>query len=126
MQKCGVKYFLTTKLDWNDTNRFPYDSFVWQGMDGSRVIAHFNTIQSDADPAALARRIGNKKQKYLNDRMLVAYGYGDGGGGPSEEMVTRALRTQAVFPWARVAHSPVPAVMQQLEGPKRPTGYGEP
>ena len=125
MQKCGVKYFLTTKLDWNDTNRFPYDSFVWQGMDGSRVIAHFNTIQSDADPAALARRIGNKKQKYLNDRMLVAYGYGDGGGGPSEEMVTRALRTQAVFPWARVEHTTVSAFMQQLEGQKLPTWYGE-
>ena len=37
LEKCGVDYFLTTKMAWNDTNRFPYTSFYWQGIDGTRV-----------------------------------------------------------------------------------------
>ena len=41
MQGFGVTGFLTTKLAWNDTNRFPYETFVWKGIDGSRVVAHF-------------------------------------------------------------------------------------
>ncbi|MEG2159112.1 MAG: hypothetical protein RRY18_04460, partial [Clostridia bacterium] len=44
MRQSKVKYFLTTKLRWNDTNKFPYDTFVWQGIDRSKVLTHFNTI----------------------------------------------------------------------------------
>ena len=42
MKGCGVDYFLTTKIQWNDTNAFPYDTFYWQGIDGTKVFTHFN------------------------------------------------------------------------------------
>ena len=41
MRGFGVKYFLTTKLAWNDTNTFPYETFTWRGIDGTDVLAHF-------------------------------------------------------------------------------------
>ena len=42
MLQSGVKYFFTTKIFWNELNSFPYDSFIWRGIDGSEVITHFN------------------------------------------------------------------------------------
>lgn len=125
MLKSGVKYFLTTKLSWNDTNAFPYESFEWQGIDGSRVLVHFNTIQSEADPEFLARRMKDCKNKHLDEEMLVAYGYGDGGGGPSDEMVSVALETQRTFPWAKAEHTSVSAFMKRLEKRELPRYCGE-
>ena len=102
MVKSGLKYFLTTKLSWNDTNRFPYETFVWQGIDGSRVAVHFNTIHTAADQLAVQKRLQNVADKGESDRVLIAYGYGDGGGGPSEEMVKQALHTQRNCKFAEV------------------------
>ena len=46
MKGCDVKYFLTTKMEWNESNRFPYDSFTWIGQDGSEVLVHLNRMDS--------------------------------------------------------------------------------
>ena len=35
----GIEYFATTKLQWNDTSRFPYPQFRWRGPDGAEVVA---------------------------------------------------------------------------------------
>ena len=40
MKSCRVDYFLTTKISWNDTNPFPYDTFLWKGIDGTQVLSH--------------------------------------------------------------------------------------
>ena len=86
MQGFGVTGFLTTKLAWNDTNRFPYETFVWKGIDGSSVVAHFFVIDTWPDPAGLLERIegiGYKDhiaRKQAFPERLVAFGYGDGGG----------------------------------------------
>lgn len=125
MRGCNVKYFLTTKLSWNDTNEFPYESFVWRGIDGSDVLVHFNTTHSEADPAFLARRLKNAKNRRLQEDMLIAYGYGDGGGGPSEDMVRRALKTEKLYPWARAEHTSVSAFMHRLENKELPKYHGE-
>ncbi len=125
MRLCGVKYFLTTKLSWNDTNSFPYESFIWQGIDGSRVCVHFNSIQSEGDPEFLVRRMKGCKNKHLDEEFLVAYGYGDGGGGPSDEMVSVALQTQKIFPWGKAEHTTVSAFMQRLEEKELPRYCGE-
>ena len=52
---CGVNYFLTTKMDWNDTTRFPYTSFYWQGLDGTRVLTHLNRIERGPSPVWLEK-----------------------------------------------------------------------
>ena len=57
MQGCRVKYFLTTKMAWNDTNVFPYDTFYWKGIDGSQVLVHFNRTHVWPDPEALTENL---------------------------------------------------------------------
>ncbi|MBQ7049521.1 MAG: alpha-mannosidase, partial [Firmicutes bacterium] len=47
MKKCGMKYFMTTKISWNQYNHFPYDTFMWKGIDGSEVFTHFITTPDD-------------------------------------------------------------------------------
>lgn len=93
LQGADVQFFLTTKLSWNDTNRFPYDTFVWQGIDGSTVISHFNEMQGWPDPESLTRLWGQVQHKDVQDRRLVGFGHGDGGGGPMAEMIEIARIT---------------------------------
>ena len=90
LRGAGVSYFLTTKLGWNDTNRFPYDTFWWQGMDGTKVLAHFNEMQGEIDPAILTRLWNAVPHKDVQNRRLCGFGYGDGGGGPTAEMIEMA------------------------------------
>ena len=87
LRKSGVEFFCTTKLSWNDTNHFPYDTFHWQGIDGSTVLAHFNEMQGWADPARLIHLWKQVQHPDVQDRRLVGFGHGDGGGGPMSEMI---------------------------------------
>jgi alpha-mannosidase len=87
LRGCGVEYFCTTKLGWNDTTRFPYDTFIWQGIDGSSVISHFNRIHCAPDPETLLQSWKEVQHNDVQDRRLIAFGYGDGGGGPTAEMI---------------------------------------
>lgn len=125
LRGCGVPYFLTTKLSWNDTNRFPYDSFIWRGIDGSEVTVHFNTIQTTGDPEAISSRVQKRLNKHLTEHVLMAYGYGDGGGGPSADMVENALRTAETYPYAKAEHTSVSAFMKKLETEELPRYAGE-
>ena len=90
LRGAGVSYFLTTKLGWNDTNRFPYDTFWWQGIDGTKILAHFNEMQGEIDPAILTRLWNAVPHKDVQNRRLVGFGWGDGGGGPTAEMIEMA------------------------------------
>ncbi|MFH1879982.1 MAG: alpha-mannosidase, partial [Bacillota bacterium] len=84
---CGVEYFLTTKMDWNDTTRFPYTSFLWQGLDGTQVLTHLNRIEQGPSPKWLERlTTGEEKirEPQVSNMRLHSYGSGDGGGGPRE------------------------------------------
>lgn len=93
LRECGVKYFCTTKIGWNDLNKFPVDSFVWRGMDGSGVVTHFNLIHTFPDVKNVERAIAEIPDKQASDQKLLAFGFGDGGGGPTEGMVELARRT---------------------------------
>lgn len=94
LQGCNVKYFCTTKIAWNDTTRFPYDTFTWKGIDGTPVLAHFNSIHCIPDPAALIGQWNWVQHKDVQDRRLCSFGYGDGGGGPMAEMCETARRVK--------------------------------
>lgn len=37
----GITRFLSQKLSWNTVNKFPHHNFLWEGIDGSTVTAHF-------------------------------------------------------------------------------------
>ncbi|GAA4159900.1 glycoside hydrolase family 38 C-terminal domain-containing protein [Gryllotalpicola daejeonensis] len=86
----GAQFFLTQKISWNETDVFPHHSFQWEGIDGTRIFTHFppvNTYNSDLSAAELARSEANYAEKGRANAALVPFGYGDGGGGPTREMI---------------------------------------
>jgi alpha-mannosidase len=102
MKGCGIKYFATQKIFWayNGGDPFPYNTFTWEGIDGSEVLAHiFNDYNSVTDPNALFQRWRQRVQKDGISTILLAFGYGDGGGGPTRnhlEFIRRAKDLEGV------------------------------
>ncbi len=91
----GMRWFLTQKLSWNQTNKLPHHTFWWEGIDGTRVFTHFppvDTYNSDFSGRELAHAVANYAEKGAGTRSLVPFGWGDGGGGPTREMMEKARR----------------------------------
>jgi alpha-mannosidase len=95
MRKSGTEYFLTQKISWNQFNKFPHHTFLWEGIDGTSIFTHFppaDTYNADTGPQELMRNIRNFREHDRASRSLLLYGFGDGGGGPSIEMLEKARR----------------------------------
>lgn len=88
MKSVGIEFFLTTKLTWNEFNDFPYEQFLWVGDDGSEIKA-MNTLgytnKLTIEEIYKHWKWHNKKSK--KPFSVLIFGYGDGGGGPTEEMI---------------------------------------
>ncbi len=124
---CGIRYFLTTKLTWNDANSFPFDTFWWEGIDGTRVFTHFNDIHCAPDPGTLINKLAGTGPKDfrktencvrhpdVNQARLVSFGRGDGGGGPDFEMLEMARRVGDLEGCPRADYTTVSAFMGELE-----------
>lgn len=94
IKRSGMEYFMTSKLLNNDTNKFPYTLFWWQGIDGTRILAYLQQVSYN----------GNINPRYINDawarfnekasfnEAMGTYGFGDGGGGPTYEMMEYSRR----------------------------------
>ncbi len=112
LKKSGVDYFMTTKISWNEYNKMPYDTFKWVGLDGSDVLVHFITAM---DYTRTERSYGTTyngnitadqvkgsweryQQKAINNEVLISFGYGDGGGGPTKEMLETQRRLSKGIP----------------------------
>ncbi len=98
----GIDAFITQKIGWNDTNVFPYRLFWWQGPDGSRILAYFpfdyvNTVE---DPFRLVDWMRQFEANTGMTKMMILFGVGDHGGGPSLEMLDRIerLKTVDIYP----------------------------
>jgi alpha-mannosidase len=112
LKQAGINAFFTIKVNWNENNRFPYDLFWWEGIDGSRVLAHtfenpWHGYNGAVNAECIVNTWRNFKQKALFDQSLLAVGYGDGGGGVTPEYIEREmqLRDFPVLPttrWTRV------------------------
>ncbi|RKS80468.1 alpha-mannosidase [Motilibacter peucedani] len=101
----GARWFLTQKLSWNATNKLPNHTFWWEGLDGTRVFTHFppvDTYNAEVVGAELAHAVSNFADKGGATRSLMPFGYGDGGGGPTREMLERARRFADLEGAARV------------------------
>ena len=91
----GCSRFVTQKLSWNKQNRFPHHTFWWEGLDGTRVLTHFppvDTYNAEITPAECAHAVANFSEHGWSDWSLMPFGHGDGGGGPTREMLERARR----------------------------------
>jgi len=144
IREAGLEYFFTIKIGWNQYNRFPYDSFWWVGLDGTRVLTHFSTTKktesfsaatynSDATPDQTLGTWTNFQQKDhgapgVTPPLLMSYGWGDGGGGPTREMLEN-IREMGDFPSTPHIHmGRVDEFFQKLEqdvGDNLPTWNGE-
>lgn len=119
MKGCGVDYFLTTKITWNDTNSFPYNTFYWQGIDGTKVFSHFNMTHCRPDAKTIREAVFSDTHKTdqpsVTDKRLVAYGFGDGGGGPQFEMIEMARRCKNLNEIPKADYTSVGNFMKELE-----------
>ncbi len=91
----GMTRFVTQKLSWNKQNRFPHHTFWWEGLDGTRVLTHFppvDTYNAEVTPEEVGRSMAGFLDHRWSGASLLPFGYGDGGGGPTREMLERARR----------------------------------
>lgn len=118
MNKCNLKYFMTTKISWNEFNKMPCDTFEWEGIDGTRVLTHFipsrdynkaaiegstetehfTTYNAYINPSQVKGAWERYSQKYLNEEVLMSFGFGDGGGGPTKDMLENQKRLAQGIP----------------------------
>ena len=89
----GCTAFVTQKISWNRTNTFPHHTFLWEGLDGTSLPTHFppvNTYNAEIDPGELVPAARTFAERAVANTSLVPFGHGDGGGGPTREMMARA------------------------------------
>ena len=118
MKLCGIRYFMTTKISWNERNKMPVDTFLWEGIDGSEILTHFiptrnygaaavegtaetehfTTYNGYLNPSQVMGGWHRYSQKDLNREILMSYGYGDGGGGTTKEMLEYQRRLSRGIP----------------------------
>ena len=95
----GSRWFLTQKISWNETNVLPHHTFLWEGIDGTRIFTHFppvDTYNSNLSGRELALAQRQYAEKGFANTSLAPFGYGDGGGGPTREMLAAARRTASL------------------------------
>jgi len=139
IKEADLEYFFTIKIGWSQYNRLPYDSFWWRGLDGTEVLTHFSTTPEVGSPHASTynasatpeQNLGtwrNFQQKDAQDDLFMAFGYGDGGGGPTREMLEN-ISIMKDFPGVpKMRHSTAKDFFERLEktsGDKLPTWNGE-
>ncbi|HEX5898549.1 MAG TPA: glycoside hydrolase family 38 C-terminal domain-containing protein [Solirubrobacteraceae bacterium] len=97
MRGAGIDGFLTQKLSWNRFNPPEHHTFRWVGIDGSAVLAHFppaDTYNAEATVPELRRAARDFKDHALSTRSLLVFGWGDGGGGPTAQMLETLVRVE--------------------------------
>lgn len=88
LKLAGMDYFMTTKLNWNDTNKFPHELFRWVGIDGTAIVSYLNHgVNEHTRPKDVKEHWEEYRQKDKLDELMLLYGHGDGGGGVTREMV---------------------------------------
>ena len=103
MKQAGIEYFVTNKVNWNQYNQMPSSTTWWEGVDGSKVLAQFMTTprpvqhlpfptnyKSDLTAKEVLGTWENNTAKHAVDELMICYGYGDGGGGPTDDLIAKA------------------------------------
>ncbi|MFW5751589.1 MAG: alpha-mannosidase, partial [Planctomycetota bacterium] len=129
LRQVGVDRFFTTKIAWSDITRFPHTSLRWRGLDGSEVLTHLckSSYNGGCEIDLLDAAVRGNDQGGVHAEQLLPTGLGDGGGGPSEEMLERARRTRDLAGLPRTRWSTCEAFFDRLEQvrPELPVYEGE-
>ncbi len=121
---CGMIGFTTQKITWayNGGDPFPYNTFLWEGIDGSTIPAHiFTDYNSQTRPTNLMERWNTRLQKNGISSMILAFGYGDGGGGPTRDHLEFLRREQDLEGLPRVKLASPEAFFRDLSKHGLPT-----
>lgn len=126
LRKSGVDKFVTSKIGWSETDKMPYDTFFWKGIDGTDIFTYFMTAQDKVrgkkpatnvtynaklNPCQLIGGYDRYQQKDINNEVMITFGYGDGGGGPIRkdleyyDVLKKAFREYRALKWNLPAHS---------------------
>ncbi|TLM81465.1 alpha-mannosidase [Pseudarthrobacter sp. NamE2] len=130
VKSAGSRWFLTQKISWNQTNRMPHHTFNWEGIDGTRLFTHFppvDTYNSELSGRELAHAERNYRDHGRGTVSLVPFGYGDGGGGPTREMLAAAARTADLegSPKVRIGSAESFFLQAEQDYPALPVWVGE-
>ena len=130
LRAAGMTRFMTQKLSWNRFNRPDEHTFVWQGIDGSEVLAHFppaDTYNSTADVDDLVTTARESRSLEHSSTSLLVYGHGDGGGGPTRDMLETIRRARDLqgLPRTRTATPAEFFAALEAEPYERPIVVGE-
>lgn len=118
LRKAGIRNFLTIKLSWNQFNKLSSHTFWWEGLDGSKVLTHFppaDTYNSMANVEEVLYSMTNYKDLDRSKEAYLLFGYGDGGGGPTREMLEQVSRMKDVDGLPRVEMRPADEFFNRLE-----------
>ncbi|MCP4537860.1 MAG: alpha-mannosidase [Chloroflexi bacterium] len=118
MRGCGVKYFSSAKIFWayNNHDPFPYNTFTWEGIDGSEVLVHLcNYYSCQTDPAYVINYWNTRVQKDGFSTRPFPFGWGDGGGGPTRTHLEHLRRIQDLEGMPRVQTGTLTEYFQDLE-----------
>lgn len=130
MRGCGLSTFMTSKISWSQVNRFPYDTFLWRGIDGTEVLTHFLTAPAHHNQLGQVLSTYNGqltawevrgtwdqyRQKGINHELLNLFGHGDGGGGPTRGMIEIGRRLLDVAGIPRCSFGGAEAYFDRLAG----------
>ena len=127
LKKSGIRHFVTSKIAWNETNTMPVDTFMWQGLDGTEIFTNFITAQDykGITPQRYTTYVGRLNpseikgtwnkfiEKQYCTHALTTYGFGDGGGGPTKEMLENQRRLSRGIPGMPVTK--LPTLLEHLD-----------
>ncbi|XP_067676860.1 alpha-mannosidase 2C1-like [Haliotis asinina] len=95
MKHCDVTRFVTIKLSWNSVNKFPHNTFWWEGLGGHRVLTHFPPGTNYHKEVTVKEMLEVEREFSESGRSnssLFLFGHGNAGIGPSEEMLEKLQR----------------------------------
>ncbi|NJR44953.1 MAG: alpha-mannosidase [Hyellaceae cyanobacterium CSU_1_1] len=96
MQQCGIEYFVTGKLHWNDTTKFPHGCFWWESPDGTQLLTLMSppnvTGVMDTNPLTMTNYAIDWEVQTGLQEIFWLPGVGDHGGGPTRDMLEVAAK----------------------------------
>ena len=130
LKKGGIDYFVTSKITWNDTNKFPHHLFWWEAPDGSRVLAFlpFAGYTFNVDGEKIVEHLAEFEQEVDRKEVMFIYGVGNHGGGPTREEIRRAEKLKKLDWFPKVKTAPAAdffAGVSEEERAKLPTWKSE-
>lgn len=129
MRQSGARWFFTQKLSWSSVTRFPMTAFTWRGSDGSEVLGYMSPVGYNGAATVGETETASRRnyQSGLGVPTLIPVGFGDGGGGPTPEMLEQARRQRSLSPLPHSEWQTPSAAFRRIEsmGEALPVYSGE-